>query len=142
MTNYRIYYAEREVRNADRLSGYLRGGTSVMDIDAISETDWEEEVEAGNTGDALDSFFREHVRDRSEIMRVDDEGRSYPVEGIAALDPGMTYIWIEDGKLMEFQGMDEATPGMVTCPLCDGEGEVDEELAEQFVSEYGEEGEE
>ena len=37
--------------------------------------------------------------------------------------------------------MDEATPGMVTCPLCGGEGEVDEAAAEEYLADQ-EEGEE
>ncbi len=35
---------------------------------------------------------------------------------------------------MEYQGMTEASEGTVTCPLCDGEGEVDEEIAGEFAS--------
>ena len=35
---------------------------------------------------------------------------------------------------MEYQGMDETTPGMVTCPLCGGEGEVEEEIADEFLT--------
>ena len=54
-------------------------------------------------------------------------------------DAAKTYIWIENGKLMEYQGLDEGTPGMVSCPLCEGVGEVTAEVADEYVGEYGEE---
>jgi hypothetical protein len=34
--------------------------------------------------------------------------------------------------MLEYQGIDEATPGMVTCPLCNGHGEVDQDTAAEF----------
>src|SRR5207249_11458422 len=114
------------------LSGAYRPG------DYVSETEWEEEVDAPNTDGALDSFFKEHVRDNSELMWLDDEGESRPVEGVT-YDAGKTYIWIEDGKLMEYQGLDEATPGMVSCPVCEGVGEVTAKVADEFLADYGEE---
>jgi hypothetical protein len=40
---------------------------------------------------------------------------------------------------MEYQGLDEATPGMTACPLCEGAGEVTLEVAEEYLGEYGEE---
>jgi len=143
VATYRIYYAEREV-------GDLRPGdpASISPLykayrpgDYVSETEWEEEVEAPNTDGALDSFFREHVRDNSELMWVDDDGESRPVEGVT-YDADKTYIWIENGKLMEYQGIDEATPGMVSCPLCEGAGEVTTEIADEFLADYGEDPEE
>jgi hypothetical protein len=70
---------------------------------------------------------------------VDETGQSHELQGLD-YDPEKTYIWIEDDKLMEFQGVGEATPGMATCPLCGGEGEVVAEVAEEFTAEDEEEG--
>ena len=147
MPTYRVYYAERQATGEDVTSPYHGIGRGRIgrfgqrDNAGYEETEWEEEVEAADVASALDSFFKEHVRDNTELMWVDDAGESRPVEGLA-YDPERTYIWIEDGKLMEYQGIDETTPGMVTCPLCGGEGEVEEEIAEEFLAENGEEGEE
>jgi hypothetical protein len=137
---YRIYYAEREV--GDRHDGGPLGNIppyrSTRRTDYVSETEWEEEVDATSAEVALDSFFKEHIRDNSELMWLDDEGESRAVEGLT-YDPDKTYIWIEDGKLMEYQGLDEGTPGMVSCPLCEGAGEVTAEVADEYLGEYGEE---
>jgi hypothetical protein len=40
---------------------------------------------------------------------------------------------------MEYQGIGEATPGLVTCPLCDGRGEVEEQLADDYLAEWEDE---
>ena len=134
---YRVYYAAREPKDsafrADAARAY-RGVSS----DYFAETEWEEEVEARNSEEALEAFFGEHIKDRSEVMLVDEDGEARPLEGLEEYDWERTYIWMEDGKLMEYQGLDEATPGKVTCPLCEGAGEVDEEVAEEFLEEYGE----
>jgi hypothetical protein len=139
---YRIYYAERDpgtaidsaryTSPAEHLRGLGRTGS------AIDETEWEEEVEGADAGGALDAFFREHIRDNSELMWLDKRGDSHPVEGLS-YEPAKTYIWIEDGKLMEYQGLDEGTPGMVSCPLCEGVGEVTVEMADEYLADYGEE---
>jgi hypothetical protein len=71
---------------------------------------------------------------------VDETGQSQALQGLEEYDSDKSYIWIEDDKLMEFQGMGEATPGMVTCPLCGGEGEVVAEAAEEFTVTDEEEG--
>jgi hypothetical protein len=141
MPTYRIYYAEREVSESDLGRIFEKRG-SPLDAEVVTETDWEEQVEGRDEEQALKSFMREHVRDRDRVLEVDDDGRSHPLEKRDAYDPERTYIWAEDGRLMEYQGMDEATPGMVTCPLCEGAGEVPEEVAEEFESLYGEEEEE
>jgi len=119
---YRIYYAEREVgdkRTGDAMSALPLSG-AYRPGDYVSETEWEEEV------DAL------------ELRWVDDDGESRAVEGVT-YDADKTYIWVEHGKLMEYQGLDEATPGMVSCPLCEGAGEVTTELADEYLGEHGEE---
>jgi len=136
---YRIYYAEREVgdkRTGDTVSA-LPLSRAYRPGDYVSETEWEEEVDARNADGALDSFFKQHVRDNADLRWVDDEGESRPVEGVT-YDAHKTYIWVEDGKLMEYQGMDEATPGMVSCPLCEGTGEVTAEIADEYLADYGE----
>jgi hypothetical protein len=140
MPTYRIYYSERDPGTAadaerytspiERLPGY--GAPR----DAIDETEWEEEIEAPSPDAALDAFFKEHVRDNSELMWIDERGESRAVEGLS-YDTGKTYIWVEDGKLMEYQGLDEGTPGLVSCPLCGGAGEVTADVADQYVGEYG-----
>ncbi len=140
MPTYRIYYAEREVgdkRTGDAMSALPLSG-AYRPGDYVSETEWEEEVDALNADGALDSFFKEHVRDNSGLRWVDDDGESRAVEGVT-YDADKTYIWVEHGKLMEYQGLDEATPGMVSCPLCEGAGEVTTELADEYLGEHGEE---
>lgn len=135
MPTFRVYYAERLPRGAQdwmRTYGLHRAGAKLDEL-TPSETRWEEQVEAPNASDALAAFFREHVADRSQVMWVDDAGASRAVESLD-YDPEKTYIWIEDDRLMEYEGMDEATPGMVACPLCGGEGEVDEAIAEEFLA--------
>jgi hypothetical protein len=137
---YRVYYAAREpTSDDDALFPAARlGGMGIHRQDAYAETEWEETVEAGSTVEALDAFLRNRVRDNSELAWVDDDGEPHPVEGLD-YNPELTYIWVEDGKLMEFQGIDEATPGMVTCPLCNGHGEVEEALAAEFEEVWGDE---
>lgn len=133
MPTYRIYYAAREPTEDDKapLPSVRLGGFGIHRQDAFAETEWEEMVEAPSGPEALDAFFRNHVRDNSELAWIDDEGQTRTIEGLD-YNPDLSYIWVEDGKLMEFQGLDEATPGMVTCPLCNGHGEIDQSLAEEF----------
>ncbi len=133
MPTYRVYYAERRIEGGSSVSGLGQITRDPREVEAgHTETEWEEEVEARNPAEALDAFFREHVTDRKQVMWLDEEGQSHELQGLAEYDAEKTYIWIEGEKLMEYQGMDEATAGMVTCPLCGGEGEVDEELAAEF----------
>jgi hypothetical protein len=141
---YRVYYAERMPRGAGdwmKTYGLHRWGSEDQRLLEHEEVEWEEDVEAADAGRALDSFFKQHVRDDTQLMWVDESGDGHAVEGVT-YELEKTYIWIEDDKLMEYQGMDETTPGMVTCPLCGGEGEVEEEIAEEFLAENGEEAEE
>jgi hypothetical protein len=138
MPTYRIYYAERQPTEDDRAafpSGRL-GGLGISRQEPYAETEWEEEVEAESEPEALDAFFRRHAPDRSRVRMLDDDGNAQEFEGWD-FDPDATYIWIENDRMMEYQGLDEATPGMVTCPLCNGHGEVDEALAAEFASKDG-----
>src|SRR5437588_10477543 len=129
MATYRVYYAEREPAESpatasERLARLGRSGDA-----AYNETEWEDDVQADSPVEALDAFFRNHVPGgRNSIRWLDDDGRSYSLEAAEDYDPDRTYIWEENGRGMEFQGVDEATPGMVTCPLCNGHGEVDQDL--------------
>jgi len=137
MPTYRIYYSERDpgmaadtdsyTSPADRLPGIGAGGGP------MDETEWEEEVEGSNPDAALVAFFKEHIRDNSELMWIDERGESRAVEGVS-YDPQKTYVWIENGKLMEYKGLDEGTPGKVSCPLCEGTGEVTAEVADQYLA--------
>jgi hypothetical protein len=141
MPTYRIYYsqrdpgtaadAERYTSPAERLSSLGSGGGS------MDETEWEEEVEGRDRAEALSVFFAQHVASRSDVMWVDANGDSHPVEGGEDYQPEKSYIWIEEGKLMQYQGLDEGTPGLVSCPLCDGTGEVTTEVADEYVGESG-----
>lgn len=140
MPTYRVYYAEREPKDRE-FDPMRRGPILPRSHEYFKETEWEEEVDAPSVPAALDAFFKEHVRDNSELMWADENGESHPVTGLE-YEPGRTYIWIENGNLMQFQGVDEATPGLVTCPLCDGAGEVDEEIADEFITEHESDGEE
>jgi hypothetical protein len=132
---YRIFYAARETGEPAgyHMPGFTYSEDSVAEHgkEGVIETEWEELVDAGSGREALDAFFRERIRDNSELAWIDDAGQARTVEGLD-YDPELTYIWVEDGKLMEFQGLDEATPGMVTCPLCNGHGEIEEALAAEF----------
>ena len=145
MPTYRVYYAEREPTDSDKspFYGARLAHLGRHETEPYKETEWEEQVEAPDVSRALDAFFREHIRDNSELMWVDGEGQSRPVEGLS-YDADKRYIWIEESdeggrRLMEYQGIDEATPGLVTCPLCDGRGEVEEELADEYLAEWEEE---
>lgn len=135
MPMYRIYYAEREPTDEDRaLFSALRANQGFTG-DGMAETEWEEEVEAESLPEALDIFFRGHIKDPADIMRIGEDGNAYGIDS-PDFDPDASYIWVEEGNLMEYQGIDEATPGKVTCPLCDGHGEVDASTAEEYTSQY------
>jgi len=144
LPTYRIYYTERDPSTAVDASRYESPSARLRGLGSVgggtSETEWEEEVEGRDGVAALDAFFREHVSDRSQVMWVDERGEGQQIEGVAEYDPDKTYIWIENDKLMEYQGLDEATPGMVSCPLCEGAGEVTVEVADEYLAEIGEEG--
>jgi hypothetical protein len=140
MARFRIFYAEHGPADDDSLTtappeaiGFSNDG------DEESESEWEEAYDANNPEGALAGFFSDHAPDRSQIAIVDESGEARPIGG-DNFDPDRTYIWIEDGSLMEYQGLQEATPGTVTCPLCDGTGEVDEAVAEEYAEQFGGDG--
>ncbi len=136
MPTFRVYYVERMPRGArEWLRTYGLSGVGVDGEEAgHEEVEWEEEVEARSPTEALDTFFREHVSDRSQVMWLDEAGESHELRGIKDYEAEKPYIWIEDDKLMAYQGMDEVTAGMATCPLCGGAGEVVAEVADEFLA--------
>lgn len=143
MPTYRIYYTERDPSTAVDTSRYESPSERLLGrrqaARAYEETEWEEEVEGGEASAALHAFFAGHVGSRSDVIWVDTNGDSHSLESSDDYDPDKTYIWIENEKLMEYQGFDEATPGMVSCPLCEGAGEVTVEVADEYLAEFGEE---
>ncbi len=134
MATFRIFYSERGSK-VGSVTAHVYGRTE----EHADKTEWEETVEARSESGALEEFFKEHGLRAEDLRIIEETGEARPLEGLEPFDPDRTYIWVEDGKLMEYQGLEEATPGMVTCPLCEGAGEVDEELAEEFLEEFGEE---
>ena len=138
---YRVLYVEREPRSPLASSGDIHAFDRYQfprPKDYYTETEWEEEVEARDPAQALERFLQEHAP-RDGLGYIDDEGNAQQVSGWD-YDPVKRYVWIEEGKLMEYQGIHEATPGLVICPLCAGEGEVDEELAAEFDEVWGTDG--
>jgi hypothetical protein len=135
MRTFRIYYMEREV--AENKSAVLVGdilgsaGGALPPLEVRGE-EWEETINAPNERAAIQEFFREHGIARYAVHILEEDGTSREVEDGEPWDPLRTYMWVEDGKLMEFQGMDETAPGMVSCPLCGGEGEVPEAMAQDY----------
>jgi hypothetical protein len=138
--SYRVYYAERMPRGARDWLRTLgaQGAGSQLEALEHEETEWEERVDAESALEALDVFMLDHAKARERVMWVDESGQSREMQGIEDFDPERRYIWIEDDKLMEYQGMDETTPGMSTCPLCGGEGEVPDEVAAEFLEDEAE----
>jgi len=124
---------ERQGRGGDQFKGPQEALSGMIGGDkAFKETEWEETVEAPNSSGALDAFLREHAGAMENVLIIEEDGRGHPIPGLS-YDPDRTYVWVEEGSLMEYQGMTEATAGAVTCPLCDGTGEVDEEIANEFA---------
>ena len=99
----------------------------------LTETEFEDEFQAATPAQALEAFFGEHAERRENVMMLGADGRSHPIEGVADYDPGTVYLWIEDGMMMEYQGIEEMTPGKAICPMCNGSGEIDESLADSYA---------
>ncbi len=141
MPSYRIYYAEREVKGMDarNVLEHAYGGSAggAFDPDAVRETEWEETYDARNPEGALKGFFNDHAGPGGRVFIAEEDGEARELGSFEEYDPDRTYLWIEDGKLMEYQGLDESTPGMVACPLCDGTGEVEEAVAVQYEADQG-----
>jgi hypothetical protein len=136
MARYRIFYAEHGPADEDSLSAAPVDGFEPDGDNEDAESEWEENYDAHNAGAALVGFFADHAPDRDKIALIEEDGSARPIPG-DDFDPDRTYIWVEDGSLMEYQGIQEATPGTVSCPLCDGSGEVDEAVAEEYADAVG-----
>jgi hypothetical protein len=140
MSTYRILYAEREFKGLEggnlleRIYGSAGGG---FESSEVTETDWEETYDGRDASTALAAFFRDHTEGKDAVRILEEHGGARSVEENEEWDPDRTYVWVEEGKLMEYQGLDEATPGMVSCPLCDGAGEVAEAIAQDYEASQG-----
>jgi hypothetical protein len=142
MARYRIFYAEHGPADDKSLTvapEETAFNPSDNGDDSEEESEWEESYDAPSAEGALAGFFADHAPDSSNIALVEEDGNTSPVGG--GFDPDRTYIWVEDGSLMEYQGIQEATPGTVSCPLCDGTGEVDEAAAEEYAEAFSNDGE-
>ncbi len=135
MARYRIFYAEHGPADESSLTAAPADGYAPEDDSEDADSEWEENYDAHNPGAALVGFFADHAPDRDKIALIEEDGSARPVPG-DDFDPDRTYIWVEEGALMEYQGIQEATPGTVSCPLCDGTGEVDEALAEEYAEQF------
>ena len=136
MPTFRIYYIERELKDRSFPTSINQAMHAEIPQDYVGETEWEENYEAKNWEQAMDAFFRDHAAG-GEVGIIEEDGMSRPVTETEGWDNDRTYVWIEEGRLMLYQGLDESTPGMVACPLCDGSGEVDEAMAEEFAEAMG-----
>lgn len=96
------------------------------------ETEFQDEVDASTPASALDAFFWQHADRREDVMLKGNDGRGHPIEGVADYDPNTIYIWIEDNWFMEYQGIEELKPGRVPCPMCNGDGEIEETLVDFY----------
>jgi len=132
MPTFRIYYIARTPHGMRIDSEYTRPLEEPRGLLRHDETQWEEDVEARNVREALRAFFEEHLPGLSGLAYIDEDGRTQRPYRIDDFDPDRTYVWTEDDKLMEFQGIESLEGGLVPCPLCGGSGEVTPKIAEQF----------
>jgi hypothetical protein len=98
----------------------------------LTETEFEDELQATTPEQALGAFFGEHTERREDVMMLGADGRAHAIEGVTDYDPDTVYLWIEDGMMMEYQGIEEMTPGKAICPMCNGSGEIDEAVADDY----------
>jgi hypothetical protein len=136
MANFRVYYVERTVRDPRLgLHRVLGAAGDEGSIPQGDETEWEEDVEAGNASEALRLFFHDHLGGSGGLGYIDEEGRTQRPFRIDDYDLNRTYVWTEGDKFMEYQGVEQIDADLVTCPLCGGSGQVVREVAEQFEEE-------
>jgi len=141
MPRFRIYYVARRPHGMRLDSEYTRSLEEPRGLLRHGEMNWEEDVEAKNVRDALQVFFEDHLERLSDLAYIDEQGRTQRPYRTESFDPDRTYVWTEDDRLMEFQGIENLEGGLVPCPLCGGSGEVTPGIAKQF-EEIEEEGEE
>jgi hypothetical protein len=135
MANFRVYYAERTVRDPSLWRSLGTSGDEEVRVPQGDETEWEEDIEAENAGDALRLFFQDHLGSSGDLGYIDEEGRTQRPVRIDDFDLNRTYVWTEGDKFMEYQGIEQIDADLVTCPLCGGSGQVLREVAEQFEEE-------
>ena len=141
MPRFRIYYVARRPHGIRIDSEYTRSLEEPRGLLSHREMTWEEDLEARNAREALRAFFEEHLERLSDLAYIDEHGHTQRPRRIDDFDPNRTYVWTEDDKLMEFQGIENLEGGLVPCPLCGGSGEVAPDVAKEF-EETEEEGEE
>jgi len=141
MPNFRIYYVARRPHGIRLSSEDIPSAEDSRGLLQHGEMNWEEDVEARNVREALKLFFEEHLPSLSDLAYIDEDGRTQHPRRIDDFDPDRTYVWTEEDKLMEFQGIESLEGGLVPCPLCGGSGEVTPDVAKEF-EEIEEEGEE
>jgi hypothetical protein len=132
MPRFRIYYVARRPHGIQIDSEYTRTLEEPRGLLQHREMNWEEDIEARNPREALRAFFEEHLERLSDLAYIDEDGRTQRPSGSEAFDPDRTYVWTEDDKLMEFQGIESLEGGLVPCPLCGGSGEVTPDVAQEF----------
>ena len=98
----------------------------------MHRTEMEDVVEARDPSQALEVFFENHVEGREHVQIVGEDGRRRPIPGIDDFDPMLPYVWVEDSAWGRYTRLTEMTPGLTTCPLCTGSGEIDAGLAEYY----------
>jgi hypothetical protein len=138
MPRYRINYLGR----TEERPGSNPGGDQQLRVNAVArmsfgtqrfyETEFQDEIEGISPAAALDAFFWQHTDRRGDVMIKASSGRGQPIEGLADYDPGTVYIWIEDNWFMEYQGIEELRSGKAPCPMCNGDGEIDESLVDFY----------
>jgi hypothetical protein len=131
MPTYRIFYVEHTPKAHE--AGADARDLYILDEDEFDDSEWEETYDGNNAEKALAGFFQDHAPE-GDVQIIEEDGDARDVSSVEGFDPDRTYIWVEEGALMEYQGMEEATPGMVACPMCDGTGEVSEEAAEEYAA--------
>ncbi len=132
MPRYRVNYVGRSPNSLgsgapNDLPNFMTNRQS-----GLTETEFEDELQATTPALALAAFFAEHAERREDVMMLGSDGRSHPIGGVADYEPGTVYLWIEDGMMMEYQGIEEMTPGKAICPMCNGAAEIDETLADRY----------
>ncbi len=138
MPKYRIFYIERTV---DPRALYRYYNTPAQSPESrwrgeqVHQANWEEEIEASNAVEALETFFREHAGGRDDVLRLDHElGKGIPIDSFRGYETDETYLWTEDDKLMEYEGIEAMTFGRTICPLCQGRGGIDHALADYYFA--------
>ena len=86
-----------------------------------------EDVEADSEGEALKAFVNGRLSELEHIEDYDGPDRT----ALADMDPSQLKSWWEGDWLVVFRGIHQTD--MVTCPACQGQGEVREETAQQLL---------